>query len=102
MRQEPPARLRPEGKVVFLEGDLTLAQAASMLDQCKAAVRQGAEVIDLSRLGHMDSSAISLILSLRRFSQAQGRSVEIRAIPESLLSLANLYGVAEHLQTPLS
>ncbi len=43
----------------------------------------------------MDSSALSLLLSLRRSSA--GQSLEFRHIPESLLSLARLYGVADHL-----
>lgn len=89
--------VRQEGDVAFLEGDLTLAQATRMLALCKASLEQGARVLDLSRVGHMDSSAISLILSLRRFAQARGHDIHIRALSEDLLSLARLYGVAEHL-----
>ena len=97
MRQETPAELRLDGEVAFVEGDLTLAHVARMLDRCKAAMQQGVRAIDLSQVGHMDSSAISLIPSLRRFAQSQGRPIEIRSVSESLLSLAKLYGVAEHL-----
>lgn len=97
MHQVAPPALRLNGELAYLEGDLTLAHAARALGQCKGAVQRGVRAIDLSRVGHMDSSAISLILSLRRFAQAQGLPIEIRSIPESLLSLAKLYGVDDHL-----
>ncbi|HNQ03246.1 MAG TPA: STAS domain-containing protein [Thiobacillaceae bacterium] len=97
MQQDSRAELHLLDGVAFLEGDLTLAHATRMLEQCKAAMQQGVGTIDLSRVGHMDSSAISLILSLRRHAQARKQPVQIRSIPEDLLSLAKLYGVAEHL-----
>jgi ABC-type transporter Mla MlaB component len=91
------AELRIEGQVAFLEGNLTLVHASRMLSQGKAAIQDGVRGFDLSRVGHMDSSAISLILGLRRFAEAQGQSIEIKSVSDSLLSLAKLYGVAEHL-----
>ncbi len=97
MSEARTTAVHQEGDVAFLEGDLTLAQATRMLALCKASLEQGVRVLDLSRVGHMDSSAISLILSLRRFAQARGHDIQIRALSEDLLSLARLYGVAEHL-----
>lgn len=97
MVRETQAALRIDGQVAYLEGDLTLAHASSMLVQGKAAIQQGVRKFDLSRVGHMDSSAISLILGLRRFAQARGENIEVLSVPASLLSLAKLYGVAEHL-----
>jgi phospholipid transport system transporter-binding protein len=91
------AELRVDGQVAYLEGDLTLEHASRMLAQGKTAIQGGVRVFDLSRVGHLDSSAISLILSLRRFAEAQGQHIEVHFVSESLLSLAKLYGVAEHL-----
>ena len=97
MRQETRAELRIDGQIAFLEGDLTLPHASRMLTQGKTAIQDGIHSFDLSRVGHMDSSAISLILGLRRFAETQGQNIEIQSVSESLLSLAKLYGVAEHL-----
>ena len=91
------AELRVEGDVARLEGDLTLDHASRLLAQGKAAIQDGVRGFDLSRVGHMDSSAISFILGLRRFAETQGQRIEFQSVSESLLSLAKLYGVAEHL-----
>jgi ABC-type transporter Mla MlaB component len=87
--------MRIEAGVAYLEGDLTLAQATRLLRECEAAHRAGTQVYDLTGAGALDSSALSLLLSLRR--QAGGQTVEFRQIPDGLLSLARLYGVAEQL-----
>lgn len=97
MRQAVPAQLRTEGPVAYLEGDLTLQHATRMLDLGKAAIQKGVRGFDLSGVGHLDSSAISLILGLRRFAESSGQQIEIQSVSDSLLSLAKLYGVAEHL-----
>ena len=97
MSHSAGAALRVDGQVAYLEGDLVLKNASDMLDQCKAAIQQGVGAFDLAKVGQMDSSAISLILGLRRFAEGQGRAVEVRSVSESLLSLAKLYGVSEHL-----
>ena len=97
MASKGTAELRVDGQVAFLEGNLTLAHATRMLAQGKAAIQQGVSRFDLSRVGHMDSSAISLILGLRRFAASSGQTIQIQSVSDSLLSLAKLYGVAEHL-----
>jgi ABC-type transporter Mla MlaB component len=97
MPQVKHPEVRVDGQLAYLEGDLTLAHATRMLAQGKEAIQDGIRRFDLSRVGHMDSSAISLILGLRRFAEAQGQTIEIQSVSESLLSLAKLYGVAEHL-----
>jgi ABC-type transporter Mla MlaB component len=43
----------------------------------------------------MDSSALSLLLSLRR--RAAGKPIEFHNLPESLTSLATLYGIADQI-----
>ncbi len=83
-----------EGVAAF-EGDLVLDQASRLLAEAEAALALGARVFDFSGVGHMDSSALSLMLSLRR--RAAGGSIEFRSVPESLNSLAKLYGIADQL-----
>ena len=87
--------MRVESGVALFEGDLVLDRATRLLAEAEAALAAGATVFDLSRVGHMDSSALSLMLSLRR--RAAGKAIEFRAVPESLSSMAKLYGIAEQL-----
>lgn len=97
MRRQTRAKLCIEGQVAFLEGDLTLDHASRLLAEGKRAIDNGIRGFDLSRVGQVDSSAISLILSLRRFAESRGQIIEVQSVSDSLLSLAKLYGVAEHL-----
>lgn len=97
MRKPQAAELRIDGKTAYLEGDLTLEHASRMLAHGKEAIERGILGFDLSRVGHLDSSAISLILGLRRFAETRGQAIEIQSASDSLLSLAKLYGVAEHI-----
>jgi len=46
-------------------------------------------------LQHFDSSALALILGLRRHCQAAGRPLRLQGSSERLQGLAKLYGVAE-------
>ncbi len=87
--------MRVEAGVASLEGDLILDNATRLLAEAESALQGGARVFDLSRVGNMDSSALSLILSLRR--RAGDGAIEFRSVPESLLSLANLYGIADQI-----
>lgn len=52
-------------------------------------------VLDAVPLQQFDSSALALILGLKRHCQAGGRTLQVKGLPERLLGLAKLYGVAE-------
>lgn len=55
----------------------------------------GAAVLDAAPLQQFDSSALALILGLKRHCQATGRSLQVQGLPERLCGLAKLYGVVE-------
>lgn len=87
--------MQVQAGVAAFTGDLTLEQARQRLHEAEAALAQGARVFDFSGVGQMDSSALSVILSLRR--RAAGEAIEFRGVPDSLRSLAKLYGIAEQI-----
>jgi phospholipid transport system transporter-binding protein len=86
-----------ESGVASLDGDLNLATAGQYLVEGEAALAQGTSVFDLAGVGDLDSSALSLLLSLRRRAQSLGTTIEFRNLPDSLASLAALYGVADQI-----
>ncbi len=53
--------------------------------------------VDLSEVAAVDSAAVSLLLAWLREAQRSDLRVRFLHVPDNLLSLARLYGVAEML-----
>ncbi|MCP5280514.1 MAG: STAS domain-containing protein [Rhodoferax sp.] len=86
--------------MLVLPADLTRNQATACLQMLVQGLKSLADavvVVDASALQRFDSSALAVLLELRRESQAQGKSLRIRALPERLRDLGNVYGIAELL-----
>jgi phospholipid transport system transporter-binding protein len=86
---------------LVLPADLTRNQASAclqMLVQGLKALSDVVVVVDAGALARFDSSALAVLLELRRESRAQGKSLRIRALPERLRDLATVYGIAELLE----
>lgn len=81
-----------------LPAELTSAQAMACLAELSAGVRQesksGIVVIDAGPLERFDSSAIAVLLEVRRACAAAGRPFAVQSMPARLHELAKLYGVA--------
>jgi phospholipid transport system transporter-binding protein len=87
--------MRTENGIAYPEGNLTLNQAVQVKEEGERLLASGVTIFDLSGLGQVDSAALSLFMNWRRSAQAHDHTIEFRNTPESLLSLAKLYGVAE-------
>ncbi len=86
--------------MLVLPADLTRNQASAclrMLVQGLHALTDKEMVVDASALTRFDSSALAVLLELRREGQAQGASLSIRSLPARLHDLATVYGIAELL-----
>jgi phospholipid transport system transporter-binding protein len=53
--------------------------------------------VDFSQVESVDSAAISMLLGWARAAQRGRRDLRVRNLPDDLLSLARLYGVADLL-----
>jgi len=82
--------------MLLLPDELTQLQAKACLDALLAQLGAGTETVvtDASKLRHFDSSALAVLLAVRRAALAAGRSFEVRGLPVKLRELAGLYGVA--------
>lgn len=81
---------------------LTLDEAAATLAALRGVLAAGAAggatvTVDASALRHFDSSAVAVLLELRRELQQQGRALQVRAWPPRLQDLVRVYGVQELL-----
>ena len=86
--------------MLVLPADLTRNQASACLRMLVQGLRVSTEkemVVDASALERFDSSALAVLLALRRASQAHGKSLRIRALPARLHDLATVYGIADLL-----
>ncbi len=88
-----------DGNLIRLSGDVTINTVNSVYRQGLFAGNDGQAAgelqVDCSGLGKVDSSAVSLMLSWVREAQQKDVRLGFSNVPESLRSLAKLYGVAE-------
>ena len=86
------------GDTCTLTGALNLENVVAVLEEsARALPSAGRVVIDLSGVTEVDSSAVSLLLELRRSALRQNRPIEFVNLPQNLQSLAELYGVSDLL-----
>lgn len=87
---------------LLLPERLTHADAGALWRSLSAQLDGGPAtapvVVDASALRVFDSSAVALLLALRRRAIDQGRSYGVAGLVPRLKELAGLYGVTELLQ----
>lgn len=86
-----------EGDRLMLSGKLTMATVPALYKTGLQILTDGDLLVDLAKVESVDSAAVSMLLSWSRAAEKQHRSVRVENLPADLLSLANLYGVAEML-----
>lgn len=83
--------IRVSGSTLAVEGAMTAATARTLVDEARPGA--GAWVVDLSAVTHADSSGLAILLDWSRASRRAGGSLRIVGMPDSLQSLASLYGI---------
>lgn len=85
--------------MLALPPQLTLREARQTLAALSGALAevQGEAVLDASTLTQIDSSALAVLLDLKRQAAARGLRFEVRGAPPRLMDLARLYGVQDLL-----
>lgn len=82
---------------------LTHAQAESYLAQCRTRLSEAATPttvqVDASALHQFDSSALAVLLALRREALARGAQWRLLGLAPRARLLAQMHGVAELLPT---
>lgn len=86
-----------DGDHLQVSGRLTMETVATLFDASLQPNKGGVLVIDMARVEAVDSAAVSLMLCWLRRAQRSNVTLSFSHAPDSLLSLARLYGVAELL-----
>ena len=87
--------------MLALPAVLTHAQAGPCLVQLAAGIATGTQqvVLDARPLQEFDSSALAVLLELRRACLRLGKQLHMEGAPERLMHLAALYGVRVLLES---
>ena len=85
--------IRREGSRLVLSGAVTLGNAALLLDEGKRHLAEGVQTIDLGEVSEMDSALLALLLAWLREARQRERALVFTNLPESLRTIARLYGV---------
>ena len=78
-------------------GTLTFADAAAVFEASRALALPAAGIVDLAGLQQADSSALAVMLALKRRATAEGARLEFASIPPGIHALAHVYGVLDLL-----
>ena len=67
----------------------------ALLLKAKAAMQTQSVVVDAAALTQFDSSALAVLLAVRREALSKGKTFAVHGLPARLRQLAGLYGVSE-------
>ena len=91
--------IRRDGEKIVLSGPVTLANVARVLQEGRQHLAEGARSIDFGEVTEVDSAALALALAWLREARAAQRQLAFTRLPESMQTLARLYGVHDFLST---
>jgi phospholipid transport system transporter-binding protein len=89
--------IRREGRRMSVSGPVTLANATRLFDEGRQHLAEGARTVDLAEVTELDSALLALIFAWLRDARAAKRELTFANVPQSLQTLARLYGVEELL-----
>ncbi|BBP00848.1 STAS domain-containing protein [Sulfuriferula nivalis] len=80
-----------------VSGELTLNTATQQLVNALDAIKHGCVEFDFANVAKLDSAALAFILTCQRAANAINQKIHFSHLPENLINLATLYGVAPFL-----
>ena len=85
--------IRREGRRIMVSGPVTLANVSTILEDARRHLEEGVGTVDLSEVTEMDSSLLAAMLAWLRDARSRGRELAFVNLPDSLQTIARLYGV---------
>ena len=89
--------IRRDGERLYVSGPVTLANVAGLLEEARTAFADGVRAVDLGEVTELDSSLLAVLLCWLREAKGRGRELSFARLPQDLVTLAQLYGVAQLL-----
>lgn len=86
-----------EDEWMVVQGNLNIATVPALFETGLKHLANEDFQVDFSQVESVDSAAVSLLLGWSRAARKMQRALRVKGLPEDLLSLAHLYGVADLL-----
>ncbi|HET6719852.1 MAG TPA: STAS domain-containing protein [Rhodocyclaceae bacterium] len=84
--------------VLRVRGSVKIGNAQHLADAGALLIkRAGAVTVDLTEATEVDSAALAVLFAWQRVQQMNAATLAVRAAPETLHSLARVYGVSDQL-----
>jgi phospholipid transport system transporter-binding protein len=83
----------------LLQGEVTTATASRILEESAALPLPAEGVVDCEAVSVIDSTAVALLLALKRRAKAEQRPLAFTNVPQPLMALAGVYGVENLLSS---
>ena len=80
-----------------ISGPVTVDNVGGLLRELLPRIEKGVDTLDLSGVETADSAALALVFSAMRQARQSGRTLACTGLPDSFMTLAELYGVSELL-----
>jgi phospholipid transport system transporter-binding protein len=97
-----PARVDIAGDGWRVAGALTMDTAATLLAESRDIALPPSGVVDLRDVEVVDSAGVAVLLAWKRRAFSEGIRLMFEGLPPTLTSLAELYGVEDLLQEPVT
>lgn len=81
-----------------MDGEITVANAALLLDELKPHIADKLLTLDFSGVMQVDSTVLALMLSCQRAAAQHNYRLHFSGLSSSITTLADLYGVETFLQ----
>ncbi len=81
------------GDRIEVTGAMNMGAAAGLLAEGVGFVSRPETVFDLAGVTEVDSSGLAVIFGWQRAAKLQNKTIRIANLPQSLRSLADVYGV---------
>ena len=91
--------IRREGPRMLVSGPVTLANVTALLEDGRRHLAEGVQTVDLGEVSEMDSALLALLLAWLRDANARSQPIAFANAPQSLRTIARLYGVDRLLPT---
>ena len=91
--------IRREGARLVVSGAVTLGNATLLLEEGRRHIAEGVQTVDLAEVNEMDSALLAVLLAWLRDARSRDQKLSFVNLPESLRTIAKLYGVDRLIPT---
>ncbi len=85
--------IRRDRSRMVVGGPVTLANVKRVVEEGERQLDEGVRTVDLSEVSEMDSSLLAALFAWLRHARRQEYEIDFVNLPESLRTIARLYGV---------